>query len=176
MKPHMEITLTNGGVMLVDADDLPLVSGFSWHWVSRTAGGNVVKYAETTKKKNKIKFQALAHRLVMSPDPGFVVDHINGNGLDNRRGNLRICRQGENARNRRHSIKRRSCFKGVAIRADTGKWRARIMVDRHEINLGCFDTAIDAAAAYNAAALKYFGIFAHLNDLSIFGPTPQEAA
>lgn len=178
--PHIEIPLTNGGVMLVDEVDRQLVSEFSWHHVSRTAGGHVVRYAEATKKSEGARLQVLAHRLIMPTTKGLVVDHINHDGLDNRRANLRVCHQRDNSRNRRMSQARKSRFKGVSLRSDTGKWKARIMVNRKEISLGCFDTEIEAAKAYNDAAIKNFGDFAHLNELADYGPAkgkpPSSAA
>lgn len=100
------------------------------------------------------------HRLIMQPAAGFVVDHINGNKLDNRRSNLRVCRQQMNIANKRMSKNNTSGFKGV--RVEGAKFRAYIKVNRKQINLGIYNTAISASKAYERAARKYFGEFARV--------------
>jgi len=95
-----------------------------------------------------------------------VVDHINGNTLDNRKQNLRICEQRFNAMNRgtRKPEGKTSRFKGVHLDKKSGLWVAAIRKDGHRTSLGYFDREIDAALAYNQAAPEYFGEFAQLND------------
>lgn len=101
------------------------------------------------------------HRLVVGAEAGDVVDHINGNGMDNRRENLRIATPQENARNRRPMD---GSFKGVK-RAGK-RWRAMIKVDGGKrLLIGDFDTAEKAAYAYNLAAVLHFGEFAWTNDV-----------
>jgi hypothetical protein len=95
-----------------------------------------------------------------------LVDHVNGDGLDNRRANLRVATRAENQRNTRGRPQHRaSMHKGVALCA--GKrvrpWRATIQIDGHQVHLGYFGEEEDAARAYNAAALLHFGEFAFLN-------------
>lgn len=138
----------------VDREDFERVTRLRWYaW--RSAG---LVYARSTRDKLAM------HRFVLGDIPsGMVVDHINGDGLDNRRSNLRICTQRENSRNR--GAKRG--FRGVSWKADIGRWRARIMVDRREISLGAFDTQESAAAAYNEAAIEHYGAFARLNIIPI---------
>lgn len=99
------------------------------------------------------------HREIMKPPPELVVDHINGNGLDNRKKNLRICTQAQNVRNRA-PIKGR--YKGVSSRGG-GVWRARITVDGRMIYLGDHLSEIAAAKAYDQAAIRFHGEFARLN-------------
>lgn len=104
------------------------------------------------------------HRLITKPKSGEQVDHINGNKLDNRRSNLRLCNNSQNQMNQ--SKKKgvfRSDYKGVCWKKQQGKWYARIGVNYKRIHLGYFNTEKEAALAYNAAALKYFGEFARLN-------------
>jgi AP2 domain/HNH endonuclease len=91
------------------------------------------------------------------------VDHINGNGLDNRRTNLRPATSAENARNRRSQRGSSSPYKGVSWIRSRRNWRANLRVGDRLIHLGSYTDPADAARAYDAAALKYFGEFARLN-------------
>jgi hypothetical protein len=101
------------------------------------------------------------HHLILPPD-GYVVDHINGDGLDNRRSNLRLATVAQNAWN---SKKRnpRSGYKGVWFAKDKRLWRAAIVCNRKRIHLGYFKNKIAAAHAYDAAARKLHGKFANCN-------------
>jgi len=101
------------------------------------------------------------HILITGYKIGRRVDHINGNGLDNRRSNLRIATSQQNNRNRKICNLNTSGFKGV--RLDRNKWRADIRIDGKRKNLGRFVNPEAAAAAYDEAARKYFGEFATLN-------------
>jgi hypothetical protein len=104
--------------------------------------------------------------LKWTPRPGFVVDHINGDPLDNRKSNLRVCTQAENLRNRRKRAKPTSSkFKGVSRHTISRQkpWLAKIKSDGKTIYLGTFETEEQAAEAYDRAALERFGTFAHLN-------------
>lgn len=101
----------------------------------------------------------LAHRLILDSDDH--IDHINGDGFDNRRSNLRVCSCSENLRNRTKRNKNNtSGVAGVRQRKDTGKWSATIMVDRKHISLGCFIDIDDAIKARSIATAKYFKDFA----------------
>lgn len=148
-----KILLADGSEVLVDASDYERISERRWYPVYR---GHLT-YAESSNPD-----QILLHRFIMG-DPSGTVDHINGNTRDNRRSNLRVCTQQENSRNRRIGKNNNSGFKGVSWKADIGKWRARIMVDRKEISLGAFDDKVSAARAYDNAAIEFFGEFARLN-------------
>jgi hypothetical protein len=92
-----------------------------------------------------------------------VVDHINGNRLDNRRANLRICTHKENSRNRTKSVGKTSKHKGVHYEADRKRWRASIRYDGKLICLGRYKSEEAASTAYDNAATKYFGKFAKTN-------------
>lgn len=111
--------------------------------------------------------QVLAHRLIAEIEGwdlrGKVVDHINGDGLDNRLENLQVVTQSQNMMKQRKPRGCTSVFKGVVAFRD--KWRARITVNRKTQSLGCFETEIEAANAYNQAAAQLFGDFAVLNHL-----------
>ena len=103
-----------------------------------------------------------AHREIMNPPPGMVVDHINHDKLDNRRANLRVCTPSQNRANGLRHRDSASRFKGVWMRPD-GKWIAHITHNYRRRNLGTFTTDADAAQAYDDAAKATFGEFALLN-------------
>lgn len=109
------------------------------------------------------------HRLVVDAKKGEFVDHINGNTLDNRLCNLRICTNSENVRNQKISKRSKTGFKGVHFlpRLKYGKnpFSAKITINRKNIHLGYFPIAELAAKAYNQAAIKYHGEFARLNEI-----------
>jgi hypothetical protein len=103
----------------------------------------------------------MIHRLVL-PDAK-QINHINGNGLDNRRENLRSVTSAENHRNSRKRTRATSQFKGVHWLVQGKKWRAMIYVNGKQRHLGCFARETDAALAYDVAARKHFGEFARPN-------------
>jgi hypothetical protein len=150
----MELTLKSGDTILFDAEDAALVFCHNWCIKNYKRGG--YKYAICTTAPN-----IPMARHIMGAKSGEVVDHINGNTLDNRRSNLRIATIKENVRNRTTIGKGNSRFKGVRFCG----WKASIGVDNKVIHLGYFTTEEEAARAYNAAAIKHFGEFARLNEL-----------
>jgi hypothetical protein len=98
----------------------------------------------------------------MNPPPGLVVDHIDGNGLNNTRVNLRICTSAQNICNSKGRSKT-SKYKGVTRRKMSNKWFAQIKFNRKHIDIGRFDNEIEAAKAYDNVARKLFKEFAYLN-------------
>lgn len=136
--------------VLVDAADQELLS--RWKWCVDARGSRM--YVTTSLGKGgPHPSMVRMHQLLMGSRPGYVVDHINGNPLDNRRSNLRWATHSENARNRGASSA--TGYKGVS-RTAHGRYTATI-------NLGTFDTAEEAAAAYDAIARDLHGEFACLN-------------
>jgi len=105
----------------------------------------------------------LMHRAIMQPPKGMVVDHIDGNGLDQRRANLRVGTQRRNSHNRRPSRWTSSRFKGVYFCKATRKWVATIGYEGKAIYLGSFDDEAEAARAYDRKARELFGAYAYLN-------------
>ncbi len=99
---------------------------------------------------------------VSKPHSGEVVDHINGDKLDNRRANLRNCLRVQNTWNQGISRNNTSGYKGV--QRSGRRWVARIGIGNTRVHLGVFDSARDAATAYNQAAFKAWGRFARLNE------------
>jgi hypothetical protein len=149
-----EIPIGEGFVALVDDADYELVSAHKWcmHTI-----GYACTYIGTPKQEG-----FLLHRFLVGLGKGDkrCVDHINGNKLDNRRENLRICSHAENMRNRKINKNNTSGFKGVRRNHRGEKWCARIKVDGVMVGLGSYDTREAAHEAYKAAALKYHGEFA----------------
>lgn len=146
----LEITTASGIKIIADANDYPVLKNHSW-CISKT--GYAV--ASIGKKVTKL------HRYLLGiTDKRFIVDHKNGNPLDNRRNNLRICNAQENARNCKASKSNLTGVLGVSFIKKSGRYRARIMVDRKEIRLGNFKTLEEAKKAREAAELKYFGEYA----------------
>jgi hypothetical protein len=102
----------------------------------------------------------------MGVAPGVEIDHQDGNGLNNQKYNLRICTTAQNGANQRtQSRKKSSRFKGVNWDKDRQKWYAHIKVNQVLKNLGRFSSEIEAAKAYNKAAIIAFGKFAKLNEV-----------
>lgn len=149
------IALTKGRFAIVDAADYEWLSRYTWQ-----AAYNGTKFYATTKKKRGGNIWM--HRLIMNAPKGMVVDHINGNGLDNRRCNLRICTRQQNAYNSRR-VSGTSQYKGVHFEKATGRWRATITCRGRHYNLGLYESEIEAARAYDRKAIELFGEFAYLN-------------
>ena len=149
------IPLTQGKYAIVDAEDYERVSRYKW-CLSRT--GNQL-YAYRKHRGKTIRM----HQFIMKPPKGMVVDHIDGNGLNNRRSNLRICTRPENNLNRRRNPNTATGFKGVWRDKKTGKYWAHTQLKGKRIRLGAFDTAVEAAHAYDRKAIELFGEFARLN-------------
>jgi len=164
------LELTQGKTALIDECDLPLVSQYSWHAVYRKP----CWYAASSSLRRKTGQALYLHRLIMDAKPDEHVDHKNGNGLDCRRENMRICTNAQNRMNN-HSRTGKSAFKGVWFSAKNAnrQWRANISVGDKTVHLGGYETEAEAARAYNAAALKHYGEFACLNEIP--GMTYEES-
>jgi hypothetical protein len=159
----VEIPLTRGYVARVCADDLHLLGHQKWQAAKPSA---TRIYAYRTVHRGGKKYGEFMHRLIAgATTTAVVVDHIDGNGLNNVRDNLRLCRACENARNSRGSRNGTSKYKGVSFSRQSKKWVAQIMKDRKNFNLGLFDSEEEAAAAYNIAAQKLHGEFCLLNSI-----------
>ena len=155
-----EITISDGSTVLVDDDDYEWLT--KWKW---SANGNGYAVRNERYEPKKYRKQYL-HRAVMNAKPGEIVDHINGDTLDNRKENLRICDLKGNAQNSRGIPNRMySQYKGVSFDKRRRKFVAQIGVEGKNVALGGFDNEVDAALAYNRAAVEYYGEFAKINEI-----------
>tara|TARA_R110000822_G_scaffold109972_1_gene239959 strand:+ start:851 stop:1330 length:480 start_codon:yes stop_codon:yes gene_type:complete len=156
-----EIQLTQGKVAIVDDDMFDFLNQWKWHIYKQNRNNY---YARRTIRVNNKQKHIVMHRLIIKCE-GKIIDHISGNGLDNRRCNIRVCNKSENPINRRININNLSGYKGVSWFKSCKKWRAQIQYKKIVYFLGTYEKRIDAARAYNAAALKYHGEFANLNKI-----------
>jgi hypothetical protein len=156
---------------VVDDDDYASVSAFKWY--ARRARKDLdLWYAERRPYiGNGHSLTVSMHRFIMDAQPDVEVDHRNGDGLDNQRHNLRVATVQQNMRNRTRKSASHTCrFKGVTWCKGMRQWQAQIRVGdvrqdgrARNMYLGCFHSDIDAARAYDVAAIKHFGDFAATN-------------
>jgi len=153
------IGLTCSKVAIVDDDTFDYLNQWKWQY----DGHGYASRRETIGyKKSKT---VLMHREIIGTPKGMETDHINGNGLDNRKSNLRICTTSQNGMNRDKQLNNTSGYKGVRFDKRGGKWQAYIRFDHKFVHLGLFIDAKEAAKAYDIAALRLFGKFAKTNFL-----------
>ena len=154
------IQLTQGKVAVVDQEDYETVAQFKWY----ANKSHRTFYARRMVRVLGARKMIAMHAAIMGkpPRPGIEIDHRNGNGLDNRRTNLRWSTVAQNKRNRRKT-RGTSVFKGVSWAKPNNMWRAYIHVGNRQQHIGFFHDEQDAAHAYDAAAKLYFGEFARLN-------------
>ena len=120
------------------------------------------KTGKVDRRRRKTKLRL--HRAILNPPKKMVVDHINGNGLDNRRENLRVCTVAENTKNQRLPANNKSGYKGVHKNYKGDKrWSVNIMYKGKTRYVGRFDTPEEGARAYDAKAKELYGKFARLN-------------
>lgn len=145
----MEIELTQGYVAIIDDEDYEKVSKYKWH-VEKKAGNK--RYAKHVyREDNKAKTLRM-HTLIMGEPPrGMVVDHISGDGLDNRRSNLRIISRRENSSNRHIRKRSNSQYQGVFHDKRIDRYRARVRVNGKLRVIGSFEREVDAHKAYDGA-------------------------
>ena len=149
------IPLTQGKFAIVDACDYEWLSQWKWYYGQG--------YAIRAEKRKTCAM----HRVINQTPDGLDTDHINGDKLNNRRCNLRSCTRQQNQFNKGFSANTGSKHKGVYLLICHKKyqyWIARININGERKHLGCFKMELDAALAYNEAAIKYYGEFARLNE------------
>lgn len=142
---------------VVDEEDFELINQFKWTPSVRVDRDN------TYAKHRSGNTTLLMHRLITSAPDGVLVDHIDRDGLNNRRSNLRLCSTSQNLRNRGPNKNNTTGFKGVAFYKAYQKWSAQIMYERSPIHIGYFDSPEEAALAYDRKAIELFGEYAYRN-------------
>ena len=158
------IPLSKGKFAIVDEDDFEHLSQWKWH-CNKSGYAARMQYVCYIGKR-KIQNMIHMHREVMKTPIGMVVDHIDGNKVDNRKINLRNCTESENQKNRlKHAKNTSSKYKGVYFHKHKKKWYAHIKYSGKHHHLGSFVNENDAAIAYNNAALEHHGEYASLNTI-----------
>lgn len=156
------ISLSMGRVAIVDAEDYEWLSKHRWFCHKQIDGRLYAQRQGLHRRAKKI----IMHIEIMNPPPGLLVDHKDGNGLNNRRSNLRLATYSQNSMNARVNKNSKSGYKGVTLHKDTGKWTANIRYGGRQRYLGLFTTKEEAAEAYNRAAREHHGEFAFINKIS----------
>lgn len=164
MSDIKEIILSNG-IAIIDDADYGHISQYKWckdknNYVLRS---EYIGYSNGRGKNKTISM----HREIMGFPQNHIIDHINGNTLDNRRCNLRIANKSKNAQNQKKQSGCSSKYKGVTWHRGECKWRAQIQLNGKKVLLGRFFDEESAAIAYNQAAIQQFGEFSLLNKIGV---------
>jgi hypothetical protein len=166
------IPLTQGMYVVVDDEDYPRLKDYKW-CARRQSGGRRQWYALSHDRgSDGRRFSILMHRLIMNAPPGIEIDHKSGvflatdpKGLDNRKSNLRLATDSQNARNASRRSDNTSGYKGVSWNSFHDAWSAHIMVGGKRRFIGYFGTAEEAARMYDLWAWLNFGEYARFNFL-----------
>jgi hypothetical protein len=155
------IPVGQGRYAIVDADDYHRLAKYKWRLC--TNGHTFYAYRYSSTRAGKKRQRVWMHNQIIAIPEGLVCDHINHNGLNNRKANVRPATASQNNCNTRRKVKTTSRYRGVTRDARSNRYRARIEFNGRNIHLGTFDDKVDAAKAYDEAAKKYHGEFAILN-------------
>lgn len=148
------VPLTRGLFSVIDASDADRVGNVNWR---ANATKNTSYAVREVSLPNGGRASVFLHRLITNAESGMVVDHIDGNGLNNKSSNLRVVTHRENIHNTAPPRNNTSGVKGVSFDKQRNKWFAKIMIRGKQIALGRYDKKEDAIAAYNTAFEKYNG-------------------
>jgi hypothetical protein len=160
--PFRRIPLTRGQFAIVDPEDYACLAKHKWFLAQSPTGSYAARWQRLNDKN--IRKKIWMHRQIIDIPDNLVCDHINRNGLDNRKANLRPATISQNLSNRpKRRIKTRSKYKGLEWDKTQRKWKTRIQHKGRKIYLGSFTNEIDAAKAYDRAAKLYHKDFAVLN-------------
>ena len=153
------IKLTMGHETMVDDEDFEYLNQWKWHVLC----GKGKIYAASTIKINNKQTTIYLHQMILRPMPGYETDHLDSNGLNNCRGNLRYATHTQNNRNRKKRKSTTSIYKGVCWHRKKMEWRSEIRLNGTKKWLGAFYNEVDAALAYDRKAKELFGEFARTN-------------
>lgn len=168
-KVELNGNLGKGKFALVDDEDFELVSKHKWYFTRYANSSIFIKGSsgKFSRRGKSIKFSM--HRLIMNAPKGMEIDHIDNNGLNNQKSNLRICTHADNMRNiQKYKKKTSSKYKGVCWGNHDKKWLSYIRYNNKRFNLGHYNNEIEAAKVYDMWANELHGEFAVLN----FQPSP----
>lgn len=165
MMDPVRIPLSRRKYAVVDAEDFPRLASYSWHAFHDKKDGRwlAVRGERIRRNGRSITRNVWMHREILHAPAGALVEHLNGDGLDNRKANLQRSTRAERYAKRGKLSTNTSGYCGVTFYARTGKWRAQIRCDGTTVHLGYFTTAEEAAVAYDRKARQVFGEFAHQN-------------
>lgn len=170
MKIPKLVPVSGGNFALVDEEDYEKVMAYSWQF-SHGYAQRHMSNKECKEQGVPRKTMARMHRIICGVTANLDVDHINTNGLDNRKSNLRPATVSQNIAWARKQFMARpdavttSRFKGVSWRSDRHRWTAYCGTGANRAHLGCFQSEEEAALAYNKKALEMYGEFARLNEI-----------
>ena len=153
------IPLTQGLEAIIDASDVPLVEGKSWY--AKRCRRTIYAAAFSHREDGKRVYVSL-HARILPCGAGLCVDHVDGNGLDCRKANLRHALPKQNASNRRLNVNNKSGFKGVSWRTWNRRWHAQIRANGKVFHLGYYKTPDEAHDAYKEASARLHGAFGRL--------------
>jgi hypothetical protein len=163
-----KIKLTQNKWTLIDDEDFELVNKYKWRYVKAHNGNGYAHHTIHDKEFYKINKKRRIitlniQNLIMNPPKGMLVDHINNDGLDNRRCNLRICSYKQNTCNKRKTQNTELKYKGISKYGN--RFRAQLHDGGKRYSINGFKTQKEAAIAYNKKAIELFGEFANLNKI-----------
>ena len=158
----VSVPLSKGKVALIDQEDAPLITAYWWHAVL-VPSGKIYAARHFILGDDKTTLAVLMHRLIMEAPHGMQVDHIDGDGLNNRRENLRLATPSQNRCWKPALSSNKSGYKGVSWDKARGKWTAHVCISGKQKNIGRYDTAEEAARAYDDAATGLHGAFVWRN-------------
>lgn len=162
----IEIPLSRGKVARIDDEDAALVAGFKW-WAHQGNDGHGWYARGYPLNSPTNRSQIMMHNLILGVHAGTLVDHLDGDGLNNTRANLRPATRAQNAQNQHIRSDNQTGFKGVGRSQRHGRlyprWRAKITIEGRTLHLGYFASPAQAAEAYDEAARRHFGRFARVN-------------
>lgn len=157
-----KISLTKGFYAYVDDNDFDFLN--QWNWTYMKVGKSAYAYRTVRNKLTKKAKSILMHRIILNPPEGLVCDHVDGNGLNNQRSNLRLATRSQNCANSKTHIKTKTGVKGIypINHADGSvKYTATMCVNYKMLYFGIYDTIKEAKLAWTAGAKQYQGEFTH---------------